>query len=175
MTEVKHMSTLKFLWIWERYQIYSFLPAWIKVLFSLSKSYPHLPGHSAMVPRVEQVGQALDMTWKTRISGSTYRNKTKYVNWVNMQKSNRTKADSTEWLQGTLPAVKSSCKIYTAHLCWTWDRVAAVELCLPLVQVVTSHWLSGTGHCALSLFFLEVMSLSLQFTFMALVTWGQQW
>lgn len=41
---------------------------------------PHLLVHSAIGPCVEQLGQALCITWKTRISGSTCRDKTKYVN-----------------------------------------------------------------------------------------------
>lgn len=49
-----------------------------------------------MVPCVEQVGQAWDVTWKTGISGSTCKEKTKYIDGVNVHVLNRTSKDNID-------------------------------------------------------------------------------
>lgn len=51
---------------------------------------------SAIVSGEGQTGQELDVTWKTRISGATCRDKAKYGNQVTVQKLNRIRKDSAD-------------------------------------------------------------------------------
>lgn len=122
-----------------------------------------LPVRSVMVPCVEQVGQAWDVTWKTGISGSTHRDKTKYVDGVNVHVLNRTSKDNIDSGYKELLLLQKIV-VRSAQLTFAGPRTVVAVALSAWVQVATIHRLSGRRHCALCLSLMETVAPSPQFT-----------